>query len=268
MMRITFRSLNSAYFQGRAIWDHLSQQGRTVGVFNYPLLRPPYPVNGIMVSGLGTVPGEEFTYPASLKDEFYKVLGNSLRDYASSHTNPAMRISMSLARTFALVLDKQIKVAEYLLSKKEWDLFWLVFSVTDWVQHRLWAHIDKTHPLHEGNKSDLIVQDFEAFWMKVDEAIGKFCEIVGPETNILIISDHGFGPHNQVFRLNAWLEREGYLVRKKTSVLNQMRKSLTLVLQDLALKASRFKIIPSGFYKLGRQSMRKGKGRYIRPDRS
>ena len=174
------RSLNSAYFQGRAVWDHLSQQGRTVGVFNYPLLRPPYPINGIMVSGLGTVPGEEFTYPASLKDDFYKVLGDHYEIMLPLYKPRYENLNVLLEDICAL-LNKQIKVAEYLLSKKEWDLFWLVFSVTDWVQHRLWAHIDKTHPLHEVNKSDLIVKDFEAFWMKVDEAIGKFCAIVGPE---------------------------------------------------------------------------------------
>jgi predicted AlkP superfamily phosphohydrolase/phosphomutase len=252
------RSLNSAYFQGRTIWDHLSQQGRTIGVFNYPLLRPPYPVNGIIVSGLGTVPGEEFTYPASLKDEFRKVLQTHYEIMLPLYESRYLDLNV-LFDHIGVVLDKQTKVIEYLLSKNEWDLFWLVFSVTDWVQHRVWAHIDKTHPLYQGKKSDLIAQGFEAFWMNVDEAIGKFCAIVGPEANIMIISDHGFGPHNEVFKPNAWLEREGYLVRKKTSVLNQMRKSLSLVLQDLALKASRFKIIPSGFYKFGRQSMQKVK---------
>jgi predicted AlkP superfamily phosphohydrolase/phosphomutase len=250
------RSLNSSYFHGRAIWDHLSQHGRTVGLLNYPLLRPPYPVNGIMVAGIGAVPGEEYTYPASLKDEFYKVLGSHYEIMLPLNES-RYEDSQSLLRDIYTVLDKQVKIADYLLSKKEWDLFWFVLSVTDWAQHFLWRHIDKTHPLNEGGKSDLIVKDFEAFWIRIDETIGKLCEIVGPETNILILSDHGFGPHNQVFRLNGWLEQQGYIVRKKTGSMNKLRRTLNQGLQTLALKTSRFKIIPAGLYKLGRRSLEK-----------
>lgn len=252
------RSLNSSYFQGRAIWDHLSKEGRRVGIFNYPLLRPPYPVNGIMVSGLGTVPGEEFTYPDSLKDEFRKILQTHYEIMLPLYEPKYLDLAV-LFEHVGVVLDKQAKIIAHLLSQSEWDLFWLVLSVTDWVQHRVWAHIDKSHPLYQGKKSDLIAEGFEAFWIKVDEAIGKFCDIVGPDTNILIVSDHGFGPHNEVFKPNAWLERHGYLVRKKTSVTNRIRKSFSLLLQDFALKASRFKLIPAGFYKIGRQSIQKVK---------
>jgi len=252
------RSLNSSYFQGRAIWDYLSKKGQTVGVFNFPLLRPPYPVNGIMVSGLGTIPGEEFTYPSSLKDEFRNILRSHYEIMVPLYESRYLDLNVLLEHVY-VVLDKQSRVIEYLLSKNKWDFFWLVLSVTDWVQHRVWAHIDKSHPLYQGEKSDLIAQRFEAFWMKVDEAIGRFWDIVGPESNVMIISDHGFGPDMEVFRINAWLEREGYLVRKKTPVSDKIRHSLSRSLQDLALKASRFNLIPSALYKFGRQSIQKVK---------
>jgi len=34
---------------------------------------------------------------------------------------------------------------------------------------------------------------------------------VGPETTVLLASDHGFGPTYKVFHVNAWLEQHGYL---------------------------------------------------------
>ncbi len=252
------RSASSSSFRGRAIWDHLSEQDLTVALLNYPLLRPPYPVNGIMAAGIGAIPGEEFTYPASLKDEFQKILGDhyeiTLPLEEARYEDPALLLA-DLYR----VLDKQVKVAEHLLRKREWDMFWVVLSMTDWIQHCLWHHIDKNHPLHEGKKSELIAQDFEAFWIKVDEVVGKLSEIAGPETNVMIISDHGGGPHNQVFKLNAWLEREGYLVRRSTGVSNRLRQSIYRSVQTIALKASRFKILPSAFYNLGRRSVEKVK---------
>ena len=60
--RETLRSVNSSYFSGRSIWDFLGQQDKKIGVLNYPLLRPPYAINGFMVSGLGAVYAEEFTF--------------------------------------------------------------------------------------------------------------------------------------------------------------------------------------------------------------
>jgi predicted AlkP superfamily phosphohydrolase/phosphomutase len=252
------RSASSSSFRGKAVWDYLSEQNLTVGLLNYPLLRPPYPVNGIMAAGIGAIPGEEFTYPASLKDEFQKILGDhyeiTLPLEEARYEDPDLLLA-DLYR----VLDKQVKVAEHLLLQREWDMFWVVLSMTDWIQHSLWHHIDKTHPLHEGKKSELIAKDFEAFWVKVDEIVGRLSRIAGPETNIMIISDHGGGPHNQVFRLNAWLEREGYLVRRKTGVLNRVRQSIYRSLQAVALKASHFKILPSALYNLGRRSVEKVK---------
>jgi predicted AlkP superfamily phosphohydrolase/phosphomutase len=251
-------SLNSSYFRGRTIWDHLSQTGRSVGVLNYPLLRPPYQVNGVMVAGIGAVPGEEFTYPASLKDDFYKILDDHY-EIVLPRKESLYGDSDALFTDIYRILDKQVKVTEHLLLKREWDLFWVVFSETDWLQHFLWCHLDKTHPLHEGEKSDAIARAFETFWIRIDEIVGRLSEIAGPETNILIISDHGFGPHNKVFRINAWLEREGYLARKKAGASHRMRESLNRLAQVLALKASHFKMLPSSLYKLGRRSLEKVK---------
>src|SRR5579883_633056 len=60
---------------GKAIWNILSEYGKQVLVVNVPMTYPPEPVNGIMVSGYLT-PGEsvEFTYPASFKEELFRVV--------------------------------------------------------------------------------------------------------------------------------------------------------------------------------------------------
>ena len=36
-------------------------------------------------------------------------------------------------------------------------------------------------------------------------------DAAGPDTDILITSDHGFGPTTEIFYVNEWLSRNGYL---------------------------------------------------------
>ena len=61
--------ISSIEFRGRAIWDILSRKGWRVGIINYPMLWPPYPINGFMISGIGSPKSEGITYPARLEDQ-------------------------------------------------------------------------------------------------------------------------------------------------------------------------------------------------------
>ena len=58
---------SSSDFKGHSFWDYLSKANKKVGIFNYPMLFPPYKVNGFMVSGLGSSPDDDISYPPSLK---------------------------------------------------------------------------------------------------------------------------------------------------------------------------------------------------------
>ena len=60
--------ISSAYYVDRSVWDYLNKAGLSVGIFNYPTLSPPPPVNGFAVSGMGGSNGE-MTYPADIEAE-------------------------------------------------------------------------------------------------------------------------------------------------------------------------------------------------------
>ncbi|WP_148236234.1 alkaline phosphatase family protein [Pyrococcus yayanosii] len=66
---------SSSDFKGHSFWDYLSKAGKKVGIFNYPMLFPPYKVNGFMISGLGSSPDDDITYPLSLKKELEQAAG-------------------------------------------------------------------------------------------------------------------------------------------------------------------------------------------------
>ena len=53
-----------------------------------------------------------------------------------------------------------------------------------------------------------------AYYRTVDESIGRLLEATG-ETNVVLLSDHGFGPLAYDIYIDEWLESNGYLTRQK-----------------------------------------------------
>ncbi|MFC1938098.1 alkaline phosphatase family protein [Chloroflexota bacterium] len=85
--------------------------------------------------------------------------------------------------------------------------------------------MDESH-IRQGDKRyrDVI----KHFYMKVDSAIGRLIEKMPEGTNILIVSDHGFGPMHGNFIVNRWLENNNFLKLKDKI---QHRKANAALLQ-------------------------------------
>jgi len=207
-----FEYLSSRFFKGNSFWDLLSEQGKIVGLVNYPMLFPPYPIKGFMVSGLGSSPDQEITYPESLKDELNQVTsGYEIRvNYSDKHYRDADDL---LITDINRVLDKNVAAALHLMKTRDWDLFMVVISVTDWIQHALWKYLDPSHPLYDQGKHEKYQPEFDRFWGRVDDAIARLMEQAQPGVTF-ILSDHGFGPMKKAFYLNTWLQKQGYLKKK------------------------------------------------------
>lgn len=207
-----FTWVNSSDYKGRAIWDYLSNSGKRVGVVDFPHLYPPYKVNGFLVSGgLGSPKESNFTYPEELERELDHVRILNLINSKYKDLN-------IFIDDLNDVFKKRVNRARYLLEKKEWDLFWVVFPETDWIQHMMRRFIDVNPSSCDKIEFKKYNEKFKQFWGEVDKVIGEFRDIVGKETNVMIVSDHGFGPcYNQCFKLNTWLKHEGYLKPKKNA---------------------------------------------------
>ena len=207
--------ISSINYAGRSIWDYLSKANKKVGILNYPMCIPPYAVNGFLSAGLGTSEDNEYIYPPELKQEVDAAAGGKYEMTVGYH-EPRYEDADLFLNDLQRVLHKKLRVARYLIENKQWDLFWFILSETDWMQHLMWRHIDENHSLHEGQKSRDLYERFKQIWIRIDKAIGEFAEIAGEQLNLIVHSDHGFGPNEAVFKLNVWLEREGYLVWRGT----------------------------------------------------
>jgi len=252
--------VSSLDYAGRAVWDHLGKAGRKVGILNYPMFIPPYEVNGFISAGLWASEDGEFTFPPALKQELNEAAGGKYELDVDYH-KPRYEDTELFLDDIHRVLAKKLDAAKYFVKEKEWDFFWFVISETDWIQHIMWRHIDESHPLYEGKKSRMLHQKFKEFWRVIDEAIGEMSAIAGEQSNIVVFSDHGFGPNEEIFRLNVWLEREGYLVwKKKRSKAFSSAKGVVFTCCKSAAKAVKLNKLTPGLYN---HYGRKTRGRLI-----
>ncbi len=205
--------VTSSDFKGHSIWDYLNKANKKIGIFNYPMLFPPYEVNGFMMSGLGSSPDDEISYPPSLKDELEQVSGK-YEIYINYHSKKYENLDLFI-RDLNKFLDKFEKWVYYLVKNKEWDFLFLVFSVTDWMQHIIWRHIDDRHPMYDPEVSPRYKQEFIKFWQRIDKIVGNILNMIPKETVIFLVSDHGFGPNDQTFNLARWLIMKEYMVKKR-----------------------------------------------------
>lgn len=216
-----FKTLGSDKFQGQSFWDVLSAHDQSVGIFNYPMLYPPYDIDGFMVSGLGSDTDDTITYP--------ETLGNELDDVTEGYqvkvpyADPKYQGRPEKLESDLLeIVDKRESAIEYLLTEKDPDHFFGIISATDWAQHYFWRYADEDHALYDpsaGHEGAL-----KRIWERVDEAVGTVAELAREDdANLLIVSDHGFGPVNKTFHSNEWLEQEGYLQYKTQSLTEQLR---------------------------------------------
>ncbi|MHA1606763.1 MAG: alkaline phosphatase family protein [Candidatus Freyarchaeota archaeon] len=223
--------VSSRDYKGHAVWDYLSAAGRRVGIFNYPMLFPPYEINGFMISGIGASPSSDIAYPPSLKKELDRVSGGY-----EMHLDYLLKKYEDLdvfLRDLDRFMSKFGRVVNYLVRREGWDFLFLVFSMTDWVQHIMWRHIDEGHFMYDPVVSPRYREEFVKFWQRVDGVIEEVTKVVGEDTVIFIVSDHGFGMNDQTFNLARWLESKGYLVRKR-SLKGNIKKLAYRVAVNLA----------------------------------
>lgn len=193
--------VNSQFIRSPTLWDILSQVGKRIISINVPMTYPPKGVNGIIVGGILS-PGvnSHFVYPQSLYLELKKnfpsytiVDDRRPNDFKSLEGYVKAQISVEYNR---------FKFAEYLMKKYKWDVFMVHNQSLDTIQHSCWHYIFSI-----GREKNEVLN----FYKEIDSFIGKLVSVAGKKTNVIIMSDHGFGPMKGRIHLNYWMKKAGYL---------------------------------------------------------
>jgi predicted AlkP superfamily phosphohydrolase/phosphomutase len=192
------------YMRTNTLWERLSDEGKKVIVINVPVTSPPRPVNGILISGFLAPNIDKAVYPPSLIPRL-KEWGYQLDIDAQRARNDRKFFVEDLNRS----TQKRLDVAIRLMERDPWDFFHLHIMGTDRINHFLWGRWEDGDPY--------FAAAFEDYYRLLDRFIGQtltpFLESQ-KNTNLVILSDHGFCRLEKEVFINHWLRENGWLKLK------------------------------------------------------
>lgn len=187
-------------------WRLLSAAGQRVGVVNVPITYPADRINGFMLAGMDTpaVGSAGFAHPPGLRDE----LRRAGIDYVIDVPNLAAlrrRDPHRLPRVVERMVAARARAVLHLIRRHPWDALMAVLVAPDRVQHSFWP-ADGTSVDHPS------WTPLRSLYRLIDAFLGEALALAGPDTTVLIVSDHGFGPRRPpMHSLNALFARLGLL---------------------------------------------------------
>jgi predicted AlkP superfamily phosphohydrolase/phosphomutase len=190
-----------------SLWKLLGDQGQRVAALNVPMTYPPEPVNGVLVTGLGTPEFKPFTHPPDLGPRLLQAgyqINRRVFDHSPGHEQAHLQDTHSITR-------RVTEAALGLLAEEPWAFFMVVYRGPDEMAHAFWHHMDPAHPAHDPSASAPYASAILDYYRLVDEEVGRLLDAAGPEATVFIMSDHGSGPLYKDVYLNEWLRQQGYL---------------------------------------------------------
>lgn len=215
------RPVDSTSISCSTIWDECREGGKRTITLGLPMNYPPPKVNGVMVSGLETPGTKCATYPPEVAEEVVSAVPGF-----RTHLNEVFRPGQEQRAIDDLleITDVQNRVALHFLDQ-DWDLMLLHHQSSDWAMHFFWHAMDREHPRYtlaaEAAAGDAILQVFK----RIDSGFRSILDRLNDETEVVVISDHGFGILDKYLYLNNWLMQRG-LLRLKAGLSTRIQQSL------------------------------------------
>ncbi len=106
------------------------------------------------------------------------------------------------------------KLALYNLKRKDWDALLLYFPIVDDTTHRYLVRNPRQadYDAEDGNRRARYNGYVERAYREIDRILKELMDAAPPETNFLIISDHGMVPTHTTLMLNNFLAASGFTV--------------------------------------------------------
>jgi len=208
----------------KTIWSMASESGLRATVLNFPMTFPPPRINGHVVPGW--MPWRQLKlgcYPDGLYDRLRTMPGFDARQLAFDMELEQRAIEGCPADEYEQWIDFHIRreqhwfrILRMLMREDPCDLTAVLFDGVDKLQHLFWRFIVADGLGQEPSPWEVrIRRRCLDYFRELDGLIAEIVELADPEATILLASDHGFGPQQATFFVNAWLEQHGYLAWAK-----------------------------------------------------
>lgn len=201
------------------IWSIANRAGRRATSLNFYGMAPPPEIDGYVLSGFvpwrhlrhGTYPSSFFDEVRALPDLDYRDLGMDIGEEKKCvqglhGSDRDSWIALQCTRDTAWT-----DLACHLMRKDRTELTAVVLDGPDKLQHLFWRYVDPELAETIDDSEQYITDLCIGFYRRLDDNIRRLMEAAGPDTDVIFTSDHGFGPTNEIFYVNEWLSRRGYL---------------------------------------------------------
>jgi predicted AlkP superfamily phosphohydrolase/phosphomutase len=196
------------------VWDYVGAAGGRSIVVGVPQTAPPIPIEGELVAGFdldgaAIKAGTPFTYPRELEKEVEQVVGDYTFDVADFRSVPRETV---LEQVYAMT-EQRFTLMAHLLSTRPWEFAMLCEIGPDRIHHCFWSDHDPHHPRHDPTSPHR--DTVRAYYRFVDTLIARLLDGVGPDTNVLVVSDHGARAMQGGVCVNEVLRDAGWLILRR-----------------------------------------------------
>lgn len=209
----------------KALWNILAQNGKRSLVVGWWPSHPAEPIPGVMVSDFfrmvptdpeavppppapGTIhPPELAEELADLRVQPHEIPAELLRLFVPRLDELDQTKDKSLHDLAKIIAETMSvhAVATDLLEREEWDLAAIYFDAIDHFSHRFMRYHPPRQP-HVPEKDFALFSEVIANAYRYHDAmLGRYLELIGPDTHVVVLSDHGF--HSDALR-PGWIPVE------------------------------------------------------------
>ncbi|WP_042665604.1 alkaline phosphatase family protein [Haloferax sp. ATB1] len=235
-------------------WTILNDYGTTTGLFKVPFTYPPEDVDGYIVSGFPTPNGtDDFVRPMSLQE-----MTGPAKDLFEDKSLYTGGNQEKFKENLIKVAEHQTELFIELIESHETEFGMSVYDGSDRIQHYFWKYMDESHPRYEPDSPH--TGAIEQYYKIVDDGIGRILERTGDDCDVLVISDHGFGPLSYDIYIDEWLAQEGFLTRNNQNKARQTSTDVALLalksgwqlVKQAGLQDTVKSIVPASWFKTGK----------------
>lgn len=223
---IYFTLYDSRDIRCETLWQIAGRAGKTMASLNFPMMAPPQEVNGALVPGFVSWKHlRRNTWPRALYDRIKTLDGFDPRELSWDFERESQIGEVMPDDELYDWVEKHLprdhqwfNIGMHLLREDNPDLMALMLDGTDKIQHQAWHVLDPKYwdpaaASESRRKVRALVLDY---FRGLDDYIRQLHQAAGPDSQLVIVSDHGFTGAEKVVRINKYLESLGVLAWRQS----------------------------------------------------